>query len=681
MEGKKSLKKLTVNELVNKEEFLTESEHYQKYLEEDNNAEADIANIKLNGNYLSRNNMFEAKDAKKALDRTANKDSIYEQGGEHKDFVRLTNALQHSVYSGKDSPEMVKVKKALAKLTSLLLKDVDLKSDNLFDGIGNLEKQYDEVITQCDEYIRAKNPKSKSGKARKSMVEDLRKRCATEKAMIRPVAHELRERNEESIAELDITKFNDILYYVRATKCSGFEGKEGKGSFSDVHKVKIVEGKKTSTYYFTPNTKRPENIRYSADLIQLAIKKLDKEGMVTNENETIMPYKELYNYGHGLMVDFSNIFKKAKKDRIPELIKLQNEFFIGDLEGVESIVRYFEKKIDENYPEARSLIYSLKKAINGYSLFRILRREMLRDNNINKEVVMYQYPRIHYRANLSDRNVATSRMAEYLGAGEVIAHSKTALIERDGKLVRGNIMKKAKGKSYYDAIKYAFDECIGIKFTRKAIVQAQKLQFLDYICGQTDRHAENLFVTYEESRNHVVITGVTGIDNDMSFGALKANDIIEGRRFFTGLEKNGIMNYKLFEHDFLHKILGMTKEGLQYMFADLDINEEEIDCMWDRITVLKEHLQDPKCTNRNRKTNNTVSDYVEPQGFILTNDQIKSDFNTIVQEQNEKEAPKEEERERGSSIIGEDEEENIGQNSDEKFVSFFISELYDEGEL
>ena len=44
------------------------------------------------------------------------------------------------------------------------------------------------------------------------------------------------------------------------------------------------------------------------------------------------------------------------------------------------------------------------------------------------------------------------------------------------------------------------------------------LQILDWLCGNPDRHFHNIFYKFDEAGN---VTGVVGIDNDLSFEVLR----------------------------------------------------------------------------------------------------------------------------------------------------------------
>lgn len=138
--------------------------------------------------------------------------------------------------------------------------------------------------------------------------------------------------------------------------------------------------------------------------------------------------------------------------------------------------------------------------------------------------------------NVTNRNVAMSKVANLFGMGEVIEQSKTITIKEksgDGdKVQKGNLMSKARGKSAIESAKDSFkrenengkkmNEIEKIKDRDKMAQslidpnlqkQLSSLQILDYICGQGDRHNANYFVEQNDGK----FSNVHGIDNDMSF--------------------------------------------------------------------------------------------------------------------------------------------------------------------
>jgi hypothetical protein len=131
---------------------------------------------------------------------------------------------------------------------------------------------------------------------------------------------------------------------------------------------------------------------------------------------------------------------------------------------------------------------------------------------------------------LGARSVAMYRLDQLLGIN-MLAKTEFAVSQRrdqTGKLTEkmGVFMEKAKGEKAETLAKggrLAEDDTM----LQRAL---NKLQMLDVICGQVDRHMGNYYIAMSDGK----VTGVQGIDNDMSFGVAH-----------TGLEKApGGIHYK-----------------------------------------------------------------------------------------------------------------------------------------
>ena len=202
---------------------------------------------------------------------------------------------------------------------------------------------------------------------------------------------------------------------------------------------------------------------------------------------------------------------------------------------------------------------------------------------------------------ISNRNVSMSRLAEDLGMGEVIAKSETAVMEKDGKLMRFNIMEGAKGLAMADLeakvkeMKEQHGVDVRLEYTSEAINQLTKMQILDLICGQVDRNTANYFAEYTIDPLHPEvwkITGITGIDNDLSFGEIPGDQLIEKGAGRAGALLNKTYNttsIPFIEKEFWENIQAYTKDQAHMSQADLR-TDREIDFMWERLEVVKAEL-------------------------------------------------------------------------------------------
>jgi hypothetical protein len=116
--------------------------------------------------------------------------------------------------------------------------------------------------------------------------------------------------------------------------------------------------------------------------------------------------------------------------------------------------------------------------------------------------------------HLGARSVAMHRLDQLLGIN-MLAKTEFAVSKRrdsSGKITdrMGVFMEKAKGEKAETLAKG------GRLAEDDALLQSalNKLQMLDIICGQVDRHMGNYYISMSGGQ----VTGVQGIDNDMSFG-------------------------------------------------------------------------------------------------------------------------------------------------------------------
>ena len=128
---------------------------------------------------------------------------------------------------------------------------------------------------------------------------------------------------------------------------------------------------------------------------------------------------------------------------------------------------------------------------------------------------------IEPEARVDSRNSAMSLVANMLGQPELLARSKPLTVVYNGQPVEGTFMELAKGS---DRSNISKNDPI-LKCSKRSYNNAQLLksiadmQILDYLCGNVDRHGGNLtYIVDNSDPKSPKVTGVQGIDNDMSFG-------------------------------------------------------------------------------------------------------------------------------------------------------------------
>lgn len=188
------------------------------------------------------------------------------------------------------------------------------------------------------------------------------------------------------------------------------------------------------------------------------------------------------------------------------------------------------------------------------------------------------------KARMDSRNVAMSDVAALIGAEDVIAKSTPMVLYDNGVKVEGTFMETARGediahihkKSPFMTVKL---DCLDYS---PALRQIADMQVLDYICGNMDRHAGNIFYQFDENGK---ITGITGIDNDESFA--RGTDL-RNRNFTT------LKGMKAISRSMVERLSTITPEMLRTSIAGNELDEEDIESAVDRLNLLKSAISDGK---------------------------------------------------------------------------------------
>lgn len=211
--------------------------------------------------------------------------------------------------------------------------------------------------------------------------------------------------------------------------------------------------------------------------------------------------------------------------------------------------------------------------------------------------------------NLSKRNVAMSRMADLLGMPSIVARSVNATVEYDGKTMEGNLMEGAIGMDHMN--NPDMDDTSKMTFkSPKLQKQATQLQLLDTVCGQLDRHINNMFYDFDidaATQKLSELKGIQGIDNDGAFGKLTDISRGAGKLDAIGIKRNKDDKAEKFSLPLVDKtaaerIKNLDKESLTMVLCDL-IPQEDIDTTWERVTQLKQYLKELEgCKRKNGKS-------------------------------------------------------------------------------
>lgn len=191
--------------------------------------------------------------------------------------------------------------------------------------------------------------------------------------------------------------------------------------------------------------------------------------------------------------------------------------------------------------------------------------------------------------NVTNRNVATSRMAALLGLSGIVEESKTVNVKdnRTGNTYKGNLMSFAKGKdaekvSRKKAEKYGKkmdnieDKIKSAQSVFAPSLQKElcSLQVLDYICGQNDRKRGNYFIEKDDIGRYA---HVHGIDNDMSFGtgvdfAKELDDLRDvgwAVKMRPVVGRNGELTIPYMDKKLAQNIISLDPDIVRFVLKDL----------------------------------------------------------------------------------------------------------------
>lgn len=181
------------------------------------------------------------------------------------------------------------------------------------------------------------------------------------------------------------------------------------------------------------------------------------------------------------------------------------------------------------------------------------------------------------------RNIATADYAKALGF-DVIPHTSIGFLTMPtnqggtGTPALGLVMERAAGEA-------AAVSSLKTLQLPEVIREVTKLQLLDHLTGQGDRHADNYFVHVEQDGP----VKVTGIDNDQCFGK-KLTDP-EGIRH-TGHLNCGFRGTGLppvVDYEMAIAINSLTPGQLDAMLGD-KLSEPEVDAAKQRLVGVQEHI-------------------------------------------------------------------------------------------
>ena len=221
---------------------------------------------------------------------------------------------------------------------------------------------------------------------------------------------------------------------------------------------------------------------------------------------------------------------------------------------------------------------------------------------------------------LDQRNSAMSAVANLLGVSRLVAHSTNMkFLDENGETVEGTFMSRAKGLD----LKGQGNERLFTQVSDEPFAQESNLnkdiadlQVLDYICGNIDRHAGNLFYDVDEKTGK--IKGLQGIDNDSAFGLFSSGK--DGRNF----RLNGTDSFTVVSEDMAKKINTISPEMLKFTLRGRGLTDQEIQAACDRLQDVKDAVKEPLTQERAKNSNDlTINKSVKKLSIMSAEDMRK----------------------------------------------------------
>lgn len=493
----------------------------------------------------------------------------------HQQFQE-NETLQKSKFNSKDSDQMLKVKACLQSITNKMREEIPKNEVDFGTQYAALLSAYVDLTNACNEYlISHPHPMTIKGKTRKRLVHGTLAMAEKELAGMRDAVKELKPYLAEGMPLV----WGNVLGIIRGASFNLKESKMKLGhAGAAISELTVMHPKGEKMYFY----KADEKLEFPADALRKELQELytNPEDQLILENVL-----KLVDYH----VDEDNKLQIGKIDPLfygqNSKLSINQAFFYPH-----DIKEYIESLRDP----------SIQLNMNDQRTWDILHHVLPNYQRLRTRLGVSFSAGIQPNQSLTNRNVATSRMAAVFGMPNLVVATNKATLHENGVKVKdgdGIAMSQAKGVPHAELLKKVGLDKSKLQYTPEALRQFSCLHLFDTLCGQCDRHWNNRFVTFEAVDGRFLITGVQGIDNDVSFGALKYEEIAKNRIMkLPPFETAKISNPKAFKCSITHldkemveTMRHLTKENLKYYLGDL-LEVKYIDAMWDRMQHMLETI-------------------------------------------------------------------------------------------
>lgn len=449
-----------------------------------------------------------------------------------------------------DSESMTNVKTAQMNVIDFFQNTRMSVDENVYNAqLATIKQMYSVLIAHCVAYgAHHKVVISSSGKTRRRMVNQIKKLAEYELEKIDETAARIHQNQDED------TDWSSVLGEMRSARIDmdthSFE--TTGGGTSDVKAISFGENKSKFFYKkeekltsVTEETKqeimsRPEFAKYQGVLLRIC-EMINPDDAYAFFRIAVQGYSDWSNF-IGMVGDNMKQFTPEECDELKEIMPAFQKVF---------------KKIHTKY-------------------------------GITKDAG------IERGSDLTGRNIATSRMANFLGQSHLVTEAaRVQLTSGDTVTEEGVVTRQAKGNQIDALVKLSREKNKKIVLDPAAARDLINLEIMDTLCGQLDRNKSNLFFQHEETEDEIRLTHVTGIDSDMSFGTVGYESLqqyADGFGQLPQIDQGGVSRVPVIDADMASSIMALTRENLEYLLEDL-LSKADIDALWERAQGLQKMLR------------------------------------------------------------------------------------------
>ena len=248
----------------------------------------------------------------------------------------------------------------------------------------------------------------------------------------------------------------------------------------------------------------------------------------------------------------------------------------------------FKKKIQNAMDRYIDKALWIQEEDRANENFRAILKELAVDvEKIRNRHAVLSSSGIKQGDEIAKRSSAMSDVARTLGFPDLLVNSRRVKVKREGREITGVMMDAAGPNTADPAYLVGTDPFYQVdpgQFNSKAMLSSlADLQILDYLCANTDRHANNFFFQQDFSDPaNPKLLGVQGIDNDNSFGALSSGGVMR-------LAKPE--NLKIITTKMAAAVESMTSQDLEELLKPYQFSKGQVNTASVRLAQLQDMIK------------------------------------------------------------------------------------------